>query len=67
MTANARPARKKSFEVVTVTDKPDANGTLQHIGGSKPMKGTMSLLITSANAFGSKIQRLKCALDKLAQ
>jgi hypothetical protein len=35
MTANARPTGKKSSEVITVTDKPDANGTLKHIGGSK--------------------------------
>jgi hypothetical protein len=35
MTASGRPTGKKSSEVVTVTDKPDANGTLKHLGGSK--------------------------------
>ena len=35
MTANARPTGKKSSEVITVTDNPDAKGTLKHLGGSK--------------------------------
>jgi hypothetical protein len=35
MTASARPAAQKRSKVITATDKPDANGTLAHIGGSK--------------------------------
>ena len=35
MTTNARPAAKKSSKAIAAEDKPDANGTLADIGGSK--------------------------------